>query len=1066
MIELWFRRSIARFLLAVFAGWLILAGPSQGAKLCYDCHKVAKDAFSSKKIIHQPVKEGNCESCHKRHGFANNLVLVDNTSQLCYSCHGDLKARFAEGNVHSPVEKGVCWDCHDPHASDKKALMRKGPEGADDPFTCMVCHKKDLAGTVGAKYAHEPFEKLQCITCHDPHNSSAPSLLKAEASALCANCHKVTDKKILAAHQDKHIENLRCDECHTGHSSNSKGLLSDRAHPPFSDGECTQCHSLPDAGGKVSFAEGKTAGSLCQDCHQEQVTKTKAKYSHPAVEAANCDNFHSGHSSPSANLLKRPEEKICSECHSDLIKGQGLTAHAPVVAGDCGKCHDVHGSDNEHLLKSSGSALCLGCHIEFKAAKDSASVIHAGAEDCLQCHNPHEGQTKAILKKPPEELCRDCHEIDAKATTAMSAHPPYLTANCVGCHLPHFSRKPHLVRGDGNTLWLNCHSEINQLLNFPVTHPPAKEDCLTCHKPHYSEKNNLLVDDEGKLCQTCHDPADLKVTKEFVHTPVGEGDCTGCHNPHGSIQPKLVTGRAMPVNEKGVTILRTPILTGKSADLCYSCHESLEQQFRIGIVHKPVAAGNCEACHEVHGSDHYGLIKEEPAALCGTCHAINDSLETKHNNYNLKSANCVDCHNPHASPNPKLVRATSHSPFSEKMCDDCHTREADGTVKLVSEMGTLCASCHDVTEKNASKKNHHAPFESGDCTSCHSPHASDNKHMLKREGSSLCMTCHDDMKALKKESVQHPPFEKGQCLDCHNPHASDFPKLTSKPPESFCFGCHTELKDQIAKGAAHSPARSGNCTACHLPHAGEQASLLKETKQALCTKCHDLKSAGAVSAHHGFDVANSDCQNCHAAHATRPGTKSLLLPDTHAPFVSRNCSQCHSSQGKNELIADVPELCLNCHESFKPEMSRAVVHEPLTEKGGCTGCHGPHVGFGKSLQKKDGVLTCLTCHTDKEFKGSMKHKAAFEDCTTCHQPHSSDNKWLLDESDLMELCTACHPDARKTHFHPMGEGTTDPRTREPVNCVSCHSPHSSDFKPLLIADKNRKLCVLCHDVNH
>jgi predicted CXXCH cytochrome family protein len=136
------------------------------------------------------------------------------------------------------------------------------------------------------------------------------------------------------------------------------------------------------------------------------------------------------------------------------------------------------------------------------------------------------------------------------------------------------------------------------------------------------------------------------------------------------------------------------------------------------------------------------------------------------------------------------------------------------------------------------------------------------------------------------------------------------------------------------------------------------------------------------------------------------------------------------------------------------------------EQNGCTACHGPHVGFGKGLQKKDGVEQCLSCHNNREFTGPVQHPPAFEDCTNCHDPHSSDYKKLLSTADIMELCTTCHEDAKKKHYHPMGAGVINPRTKTDLVCTGCHSPHSTEEKMLLLADKNRKLCNLCHATDH
>jgi predicted CXXCH cytochrome family protein len=218
-------------------------------------------------------------------------------------------------------------------------------------------------------------------------------------------------------------------------------------------------------------------------------------------------------------------------------------------------------------------------------------------------------------------------------------------------------------------------------------------------------------------------------------------------------------------------------------------------------------------------------------------------------------------------------------------------------------------------------------------------------------------------------------------------------------------------------------------------------------------------------AHSGFDIPSADCQSCHVPHAGTKNTRGLMLPDAHKPFTDKSCNSCHQGTQPSQLVAEPKSLCLNCHTDFAPEMARAVVHPPVNDSAGCIGCHAPHVGFGKSLQIKDGYKTCLTCHNSSEFTGPIRHQIAFEDCGTCHQPHSADYKSLLDTPDIMGLCMNCHPDVEKSHYHPMGEGVTDPRTNQTLNCVSCHSPHSSEYKSILIADKDRKLCIVCHGVS-
>ncbi|NOY88543.1 MAG: hypothetical protein GXO93_04010 [FCB group bacterium] len=1047
--------------------FLVFATGVNAKKACFDCHKTEKKEYLSKKVIHKPVKNDNCESCHKRHGFSQQLILKDNSSELCYSCHKNLKEKFASGNVHFPVAKGVCWDCHDPHASNKKFLLRTGPKGADDPSYCLVCHKDDIESSLKGKYPHQPFQDYQCLTCHSAHNSDYEALLKEKPKTLCNSCHKQSKEGFAKAHKGIHTEQLSCIDCHTGHSADTKGLLSDKTHPPFAEGDCTVCHSLPDTQGKITFEEGVTSGNLCGNCHQEQVDDTKKAYPHEAVEADNCDNCHNPHSSRYPNLLISSELDLCTNCHSDIVEKSDSTLHVPVALGECSKCHEVHGSDNKNLLVKTDSTLCLSCHTDFAAQLDSAQSVHAGIKDCLVCHAPHQGEGKYLLKKDADQLCIQCHKQDEKALSAVSGHQPYLTGKCVACHSPHFSNSEHLLREGGNKICLGCHADIATRVKMPYPHPAAEEDCLNCHTPHYSDKTNLLSAPVKELCANCHDYDELNLTASHVHTPAKEGDCVGCHNPHGATKKDLITGRMIKINVKGTIVSRYIDLTDKKSDLCFTCHESLVEKFRQPGVHAPVAQGKCDVCHANHGSDYKGFIKDEPSKLCGSCHTLDSTLFAKHDNYNLNGANCLDCHDPHISQNKYLLRANEHPPFEDGDCEDCHTLGENNKVELIGEEVEICGNCHDNIDEEMKKNDVHPPFEAGECTSCHSPHASNSQKLLKEEGSQLCFTCHDGIEELQKLPVEHPPFKEGKCLDCHEPHASNYTKLKKRPSKVFCLSCHEDIKKEISDAAVHPPVKNGKCTACHLPHAGKRPLLLKAEKSKLCSQCHDLTSSQMKQAHHGFSIVKANCQNCHSAHASPKGTKGLLNPVEHPPFADGDCSVCHEGTNTDKFAADnVKELCLACHEDFESKLTKADIHPPVMQKDGCVKCHSPHAGFGEGIQVKKEPQNCLTCHDNQEFTGKIKHPPAFEDCTNCHDPHSNDYKYLLDSPSIFDLCLSCHDDARETHYHPMGKGVTDPRTKQTLNCVSCHSPHSSNYTSLLFADKNRDLCITCHNVSH
>ncbi|UCG60996.1 MAG: hypothetical protein JSV52_11800 [Candidatus Zixiibacteriota bacterium] len=1041
----------------------LIGGPdsARAAETCYDCHKDAKERYSKFDHKHKPVEDQDCERCHKPHGFAQELILKNVTSGLCYSCHPDLEVKYNQGEVHFPVAEGKCWDCHNPHGSNNSKMIRSIPEGKDRRNLCEVCHEEIVKADMERGFVHAPFEQLECMTCHASHNSPHAGLFVSELNTLCGSCHDVNDNAWLQTHESHSAIGLPCGDCHSGHSSDTKGLMADNAHAPFASGDCEICHSLPDAEGKIGFEEGVTPGQVCGACHDDIVDMTSAAFPHPAVEAENCDNCHDSHSSRFDHLLKTDQATICGECHEDVLTGTGKTPHVPAVTGDCGSCHDVHGSSRDGLVKTDDASLCLDCHKDFAAMKDAAAVIHAAVDDCLGCHSPHEGWQAGILSKEPDQLCRDCHEIDREALTAESGHQPYLTGNCADCHLPHFSRSAHLVEG-GVDLCLNCHVDVTKRLEMAVPHAPAVDDCQACHAPHYADNLHLLTSGNNDLCSSCHDFDELNLTESYVHTSAKEGDCTGCHNPHGGNEDKLVTGRMTFVEVAGLKVGQLPKLTGVSSDLCYTCHKDLVEKFRQQNAHAPVAEGDCDACHAAHGSPFPGFVTGEAAELCGTCHALDDSLFVAHGGYDLTIADCLDCHNPHISDQPKLVRNLSHPPFAEGDCESCHEKDAENKMVPVGEMTEICSACHESVSEGLEMKYLHGPFAGDDCGGCHRLHTADNENLLKAQGGDLCLSCHDDLKDMQHQTVIHDPFERGECLQCHRPHASPYAALTTRPSESLCFSCHEELGQQIAQGEPHAPAVGGECGSCHLPHAGQQPALLTQAKSVLCGDCHDMQARELRTAHKGFSLDGVDCQSCHAAHAGVAGSKGLLLPDSHAPFADGDCTTCHDGLQPHRLVSGVNQLCFACHEDFVSEATSSVVHAPLQQDEGCVGCHGPHVGYGSSLLYKQGIQLCLACHDNDDFEGTIKHAVAFEDCGNCHEPHTSTNEGLLLAADVIELCTSCHDDAVETHYHPMGAGVTDPRTQKVLSCVGCHSAHSSDHAAILVAEKGRKLCIICH----
>ncbi|MEJ2649492.1 MAG: cytochrome c3 family protein [Sedimentisphaerales bacterium] len=165
-------------------------------------------------------------------------------------------------------------------------------------------------------------------------------------------------------------------------------------------------------------------------------------------------------------------------------------------------------------------------------------------------------------------------------------------------------------------------------MNTAVT---EKDGCTHCHTPHASTVKYLLAKDAKDLCMTCHDKpldmgnnetlpsfADEIKNKKYLHGPVADNDCSGCHVPHGSQYFRLLAKNYPP-------LFYAPF-SKENYELCFSCHtESLVEtpttieltDFRNGDenlhylhVSKDPRGRTCRACHATHASDLPKNIRE------------------------------------------------------------------------------------------------------------------------------------------------------------------------------------------------------------------------------------------------------------------------------------------------------------------------------------------------------------------------------------------------------------------------------------------------------------------------
>lgn len=101
----------------------------------------------------------------------------DADTPKCLECHDE---KNKGKHVHSAIAMG-CTACHE--VKTEKDTTNINFVAPKDEL-CVTCHEK-ASGAV----QHGPYEKRQCVICHEPHASDFENNLRGDGNALCLECH-------------------------------------------------------------------------------------------------------------------------------------------------------------------------------------------------------------------------------------------------------------------------------------------------------------------------------------------------------------------------------------------------------------------------------------------------------------------------------------------------------------------------------------------------------------------------------------------------------------------------------------------------------------------------------------------------------------------------------------------------------------------------------------------------------------------------------------------------------------------------------------------------------------
>jgi DmsE family decaheme c-type cytochrome len=184
------------------------------SRRCLQCHEFTTEHGNFMRSPHLKANVG-CTTCHSPHHPTDKAtLLVDEQPTLCYRCHTETKSDFAKPFRHRVNEKLIlCSDCHSVHGGLVMARSLRTTPGQE--LVCYTCHR-DKQGPF--LFEHLPVKTEGCVSCHTPHGSTNPRLLRVyPVNLLCMQCHTTTTNSGVPAIPSFHNQAQKyqaCTMCH------------------------------------------------------------------------------------------------------------------------------------------------------------------------------------------------------------------------------------------------------------------------------------------------------------------------------------------------------------------------------------------------------------------------------------------------------------------------------------------------------------------------------------------------------------------------------------------------------------------------------------------------------------------------------------------------------------------------------------------------------------------------------------------------------------------------------------------------------------------------------------
>ena len=278
--------------------------------------------------------------------------------------------------------------------------------------------------------------------------------------------------------------------------------------------------------------------------------------------------------------------------------------------------------------------------------------------------------------------------VDTKAT-AQTAGDEYVGSDaCKDCHEAQFKNFSHTT-----------HAKLANASGWKS----KVTGCETCHGPgkaHVAEGDPKKIKNPAKIkaaeasadCQTCHSQMnEHAMWRGSKHESAGLS-CLNCHSAHRQV-PVANPGQLFAGMQSETKMLKQRT----EAETCFQCHGDMRKaQFqRSTHLFRNEDRENrmtCSECHEPHGSIGPKMMRTASVnETCYTCHAEKRGPFLWE--HSPARENCNTCHKPHGSNNTNLLIARA-----PMLCQECHIQGRHQTVPGRPGSGFLtsraCLNCH------------------------------------------------------------------------------------------------------------------------------------------------------------------------------------------------------------------------------------------------------------------------------------------------------------------------------------------------------------------------------------